>query len=66
MKAPDYTITRRENPDNKATEAAIKGLARELISAVAKYFNNEENRHEFEDWYLKKYGHPYSWQTRRV
>lgn len=64
MKSPEYTITRRENPDTEAAETAIKGLARGLVSTITKYFDNEENRHEFDDWYLKTYGTPYVWKTR--
>lgn len=64
MKEPKYAITRRENPETKATEAAVKGLARGLLPVVTKYFNDEGNRHEFDDWYLKTYGTPYVWKTR--
>ena len=64
MKEPKYAITRRENPETKATEAAVKGLARGLLPVVTKYFNDEGNRHEFDDWYLKTSGTPYVWKTR--
>lgn len=66
MKAPEYTITRRENPDEKTTETAFRGLARELSFAVTDYFRKEENRHAFEKWYLETHGKPYVWNTAAV
>ena len=33
-----------------------------LFRKVFKCLQNKENRRDFEEWYLKKYGKPYEWR----
>lgn len=45
-------------------QGQVKALGALLARNVREYFKNEENRKEFEQWYLKKkkYGKPYEWK----
>ena len=36
-----------------------------LRSLVSECLQKEENKKEFEDWYLKQYGIPYIWKTKK-
>lgn len=44
-------------------EGQAKAFASLLARSVREFFRDEQHRKEFEDWYLKKYGKPYVWQT---
>ena len=66
MKSPDFTIKRMENPERREAEAALHHLGANLARIITDYFTNEENRHEYEQWYLETHGTPYVWKTRRV
>lgn len=37
-------------------------LGRIVCNAVKTYFENENHRRAFEEWYLKHYGKPYVWK----
>lgn len=43
-------------------QAQAKAASLLLAQRVRAYFTDEQHRREFEDWYLKKYGIPYSWK----
>lgn len=38
-----------------------KAFASLLTRSVREFFQDEQHRKEFEEWYLKKYGKPYEW-----
>lgn len=64
MKAPECHISRQERMDDKAAKLARRELGQGLIHAAEKFFGEEENRNEFDKWFLKEYGQPYTWKTR--
>lgn len=37
-------------------------LGRLVCRAARAYFENEEHRRAFEEWYLQNYGKPYVWK----
>lgn len=47
----------------------VKGQAKAFASLLARsareFFQNEQHRKEFEEWYLKKYGKSYVWEPVR-
>lgn len=47
----------------------VKGQAKAFASLLARsvreFFQVEQHRKEFEEWYLKKYGKPYVWEPVR-
>ena len=47
----------------------VKGQAKAFASLLARsvreFFQDEQHRKEFEEWYLKKYGKPYVWEPVR-
>lgn len=47
----------------------VKGRAKAFASLLARsvreFFQDEQHRKEFEEWYLKKYGKSYVWEPVR-
>lgn len=44
-------------------EGQAKAFASLLARSVREFFQDERHRKEFEEWYLKKYGKPYVWES---
>ena len=44
-------------------EGQAKAFASLLARSVREFFRDEQHRKEFEEWYLKKYGKPYVWES---
>ena len=42
-----------------------KAFASLLTRSVREFFQDEQHRKEFEEWYLKKYGKSYVWEPVR-
>lgn len=42
-----------------------KAFASLLARSVREFFQDEQHRKEFEEWYLKKYGKSYVWEPVR-
>ena len=40
----------------------IEVLASSLIRTVEQYFQDDEHKRQFEEWYKKKYGMEYKWR----
>lgn len=53
----DTTIEKKINDTNK-----IEVFTSILAKRVEKYFQDEEHRRQFEEWYRKKYGKEYEWR----
>ena len=43
-------------------ESTKKRIGRLLAKTVSQYFQEEEHRREFEEWYFDKYGVKYQWK----
>lgn len=44
-------------------DGQAKAFASLLARSVREFFRDEQHRKEFEEWYLKKYGKPYVWES---
>lgn len=44
-------------------EGQAKAFTSLLARSVREFFRDEQHRKEFEEWYLKKYGKPYVWES---
>ncbi len=43
-----------------------KAFASLLTRSVREFFQDEQHRKEFEEWYLKKYGKSYEWKPFHI
>lgn len=46
-------------------EGQAKAFASLLARSVREFFQDEQHRKEFEEWYMKKNGKPYAWEPVR-
>lgn len=44
-------------------EGQAKAFASLLARSVREFFQDEQHRKEFEEWYLNKCGKPYVWES---
>lgn len=49
----------------RITPQDCNSLGRLVAKAVSTALQDPVKRADFEDWYIKRYGHPYVWKTYR-
>lgn len=55
------TDKRKKKGARMIKEKYKKSLSRELCKTILNYFEDDDHRKEFEDWYFDKYGVEYEW-----